>query len=115
MSPSQAARTRTRRARRSWRRAGMLGSRSSRCSPGSTIVEALRCLPSSGPGPRVLGAHLECPFISRERPGTHPLEHIREPDVELLDRLLDAGPVTEMTLAPELPGAEAVIDRLRER
>jgi N-acetylglucosamine-6-phosphate deacetylase len=84
-------------------------------SPESTIVEALRCLPSGGPGPRVLGAHLEGPFISRERPGTHPLEHIREPDVDLLDRLLDAGTVTEMTLAPELPGADAVIDRLRER
>jgi N-acetylglucosamine-6-phosphate deacetylase len=84
-------------------------------SPESAIVEALRGLPSGGPGPRVLGAHLEGPFLSRERPGTHPLEHIREPDVALLDRLLDAGPVTEMTLAPELPGADAVIDRLRER
>ena len=84
-------------------------------SPESAIVEALQSLPSRGPGPRVVGAHLEGPFISRERPGTHPLEHIREPDVALLDRLLDAGTVTEMTLAPELPGSDAVIDRLRER
>lgn len=84
-------------------------------SPESTIVEALRRLPSGGPGPRVLGAHLEGPFLSPERPGTHPLEHRRDPDVALLDRLLDAGRVTEMTLAPELPGADAVIARLRER
>lgn len=82
----------------------------------STIVEALRALPpESGRGPRVLGAHLEGPFLSPERPGTHPLEHRRDPDVALLDRLLDAGRVSEMTLAPELPGAAAVIARLRER
>jgi N-acetylglucosamine-6-phosphate deacetylase len=81
----------------------------------STIAEALRALPPDGGSPRVLGAHLEGPFLSPERPGTHPLEHRRDPEVALLDRLLDAGRVTEMTLAPELPGADAVISRLRER
>jgi N-acetylglucosamine-6-phosphate deacetylase len=81
----------------------------------ATTLEALQTMPTSAPGPRVLGAHLEGPFLSRERPGTHPLGHLRDPDVELLDRLLDAGPVTQMTLAPELPGADALIERLRER
>ena len=81
----------------------------------ATTVEAMQALPSGGPGPRVLGAHLEGPFLSPERPGTHPPEHLRAPDLALLDRLLDAGPVTEMTLAPELPGADALIRRLRER
>jgi N-acetylglucosamine-6-phosphate deacetylase len=84
-------------------------------SPESTIVEALRRMPREGRGPRVLGAQLEGPFLSPERPGTHPREHLREPDVALLDRLLAGGRVTEMTLAPELPGADAVIERLRER
>jgi N-acetylglucosamine-6-phosphate deacetylase len=81
----------------------------------AATVEAMRVLPADGEGPRVLGAHLEGPFLSPDRPGTHPLEHLRAPDVALLDRLLDAGPVTEMTLAPELPGADALIARLRER
>jgi N-acetylglucosamine-6-phosphate deacetylase len=81
----------------------------------AAIVEALRAVPAGPAGPRVLGAHLEGPFLSPERPGTHPLAHLREPDVALLDRLLDAGGVTEMTLAPELPGADALIARLRER
>jgi N-acetylglucosamine-6-phosphate deacetylase len=72
-------------------------------------------MPSVGVGPRVLGAHLEGPFLSPERPGMHPVEHLRAPDVALLDRLLDAGRVTEMTLAPELPGADALIRRLRDR
>ena len=78
-------------------------------------VEALRAMPTTEPGPRVLGAHVEGPFLSPDRPGTHPLEHLKAPDVALLDRLLDAGPVTQMTLAPELPGADALVERLRER
>jgi N-acetylglucosamine-6-phosphate deacetylase len=81
----------------------------------ASVVEALRALPSRGVGPRVLGAHLEGPFLSPERPGMHPVEHLRAPDLALLDRLLDAGSVTEMTLAPELPGADLLIGRLRDR
>ncbi|HEY2372873.1 MAG TPA: N-acetylglucosamine-6-phosphate deacetylase [Gaiellaceae bacterium] len=84
-------------------------------APEETVIDALGEVPRDGLGPRVLGVHLEGPFISLERPGTHPLAHRSEPDLVLLDRLLDAGPVTEMTLAPELPGAEALIGRLRER
>jgi N-acetylglucosamine-6-phosphate deacetylase len=80
-----------------------------------TTVEAVRAMPTGGSGPRILGAHLEGPFLSPDRPGTHPLSHLRAPDVELLDRLLDAGVVTQMTLAPELPGADALVERLRER
>ena len=81
----------------------------------AVTVEALRTMPLSEPGPRILGAHVEGPFLSPDRPGTHPLEHLRAPDVALLERLLDAGPVTQMTLAPELPGADALVGRLRER
>jgi N-acetylglucosamine-6-phosphate deacetylase len=80
-----------------------------------TLVDALRAVPPESAGPRILGAHLEGPFLSPERLGTHPHEHRRDPDLELLDRLLDVGRVTEMTIAPELPGAGALIQRLRER
>ena len=79
----------------------------------STIVDALRALPEHG-APRILGAHLEGPFLSPERLGTHPQAHRRDPDLELLERLLEPGGVTEMTVAPELPGADAVIRRLLE-
>lgn len=81
----------------------------------ATVVDALHAMPAEAYGPRILGAHLEGPFLSPERPGTHPLEHLRVPDVALLDHLLDAGNVTQMTLAPELRGADALIRRLRER
>jgi N-acetylglucosamine-6-phosphate deacetylase len=80
----------------------------------STIVDALHALPVNGARPRILGAHLEGPFLSPERPGAHPPAHRRDPDLELLERLLAPGGVTEMTIAPELPGAGAVIRRLLE-
>ena len=73
----------------------------------STLLEALRGMPENGGRPRIIGAHVEGPFLSEERLGTHPREHRRDPDLALLDRLLDTGRVTEFTLAPELPGAGA--------
>jgi N-acetylglucosamine-6-phosphate deacetylase len=84
-------------------------------APESAIVESVRAMPSNGSFPRVIGAHIEGPFLSPDRLGTHPREHRRDPDLALLDRLLDAGRVTEYTLAPELPGADELIVRLLER
>src|SRR5262245_39106297 len=84
-------------------------------SPEDDLVEALRGLPVDGRGPRVLGAHLEGPFISPRRLGTHPPSARRDPDLALLDRLLAAGPVVLVTLAPELPGALEVVGELGAR
>jgi N-acetylmuramic acid 6-phosphate etherase/N-acetylglucosamine-6-phosphate deacetylase len=61
-------------------------------------------------GARIVGVHLEGPFLSPERPGVHPPEHLRAPDPALLERLLDAGPVRTVTLASELPGALELIE-----
>jgi N-acetylglucosamine-6-phosphate deacetylase len=60
-----------------------------------------------------LGVHLEGPFLSRA--GAHPPDYLRAPDLELLRRFLDAGNVTTVTLAPELPGAFELIDELAPR
>jgi len=67
------------------------------------------------PRPRIIGAHLEGPFISPSRPGAHDPAAIRAPDLADLDALLAAGPVSQVTLAPELPGAAALIDALVAR
>jgi N-acetylglucosamine-6-phosphate deacetylase len=53
----------------------------------------------------VLGVHLEGPFISVDKKGAHPPEHIASPDTGVLGELLDLGPVRILTLAPELEGA----------
>lgn len=66
-------------------------------------------------GARILGVHLEGPFLAPERMGTHPVEHRREPDLPLLERLVRAGPVSRVTLAPELDGALALVDWLHEQ
>ena len=84
-------------------------------SPEEQLVAALAEVPLNGASPRVLGAHLEGPFISAERLGTHPAEARRDPDPVLLARLLDAGPVSHVTLAPELPGAHELVELLCER
>ena len=85
----------------------------------ATLVAALGTVGAvrerAGPGPRILGAHVEGPFLAPNRTGTHPVEHRRDPDPALLGRLLDAGPVGYWTLAPELPGADTLVDRLLER
>jgi N-acetylglucosamine-6-phosphate deacetylase len=64
---------------------------------------------------RILGIHLEGPFLSPKRRGTHPLERLSQPDSELLERLLAAGPVTMVTIAPELGGAIPMIAALHRR
>lgn len=61
---------------------------------------------------RALGAHLEGPFLSPRKSGTHPVELLRAPDERLLLELLAAGPLSMVTLAPELPGALALVDLL---
>jgi len=76
------------------------------------LTAALGAIPVRGRGARVLGAHLEGPFISAHRLGTHPRDRRRDPDPILLELLLAAGPVRLVTLAPELPGALELVDIL---
>jgi N-acetylglucosamine-6-phosphate deacetylase len=84
-------------------------------SPEGQILAAMREVPVGLARPRILGMHLEGPFLSPNRLGTHEASSRRDPDAALLERLLDAGPVRLMTLAPELPGALELIDRLLVR
>ncbi len=84
-------------------------------APEEQLLAALREVPAESDGPRILGAHLEGPFLSALRLGIHPASARRNPDPELLERLLDAGPVRLVTLAPELPGASSVIELLVRR
>jgi N-acetylglucosamine-6-phosphate deacetylase len=82
-------------------------------APEEQIISALAEVPNGSTSPRILGVHLEGPFIAPSRLGTHPALARRDPDPELLERLLRAGPVRMVTLAPELAGADALIDILR--
>jgi N-acetylglucosamine-6-phosphate deacetylase len=72
----------------------------------SGIAKHMAAAPAEGQA-RIIGIHLEGPFISHLRRGVHPPEHLLAPDIGLFDRLYDAaeGHVRLMTLAPELPRA----------
>ena len=67
-------------------------------------------------GAALLGLHLEGPFIAPLRRGAHRLEDLARPDPAALDFLLDdpdfARILRLITLAPELPGGLAAIQRL---
>lgn len=78
----------------------------------STIGQAIAL---GGPA-RILGAHLEGPFLAPARAGAHAVEHLREPSLDLLASFLLQGcPVTTVTLAPEVDGADGLIEALAER
>lgn len=75
------------------------------------LIEEVRKNPEPGEA-LILGIHLEGPFISKKKKGVHPEEFIKDPDLEHLNKLLAAGEVKEVTLAPELPGAIELIKYL---
>jgi N-acetylglucosamine-6-phosphate deacetylase len=79
------------------------------------LAAAAAAMFEPGDVPRILGVHLEGPFLSREWPGAHDPAHLLDPDPALADRLCDAGPVTMMTLAPELAGGLELVERLTRR
>jgi N-acetylglucosamine-6-phosphate deacetylase len=79
------------------------------------LLAAIAEVPADATHPRILGVHLEGPFLSPRRLGVHPAAFRRDPDLALAGRLLDAGHVTYMTLAPELPGALELVEFLHAR
>lgn len=81
----------------------------------ATLTEELSRLASAVRNdPLLLGIHLEGPFLAPARRGAHASSALRLPDEQVVDRLLAAGrgAVRMVTLAPELAGADAVIERL---
>ena len=53
--------------------------------------------------PTILGIHLEGPFLAREYRGAHDPVFLRDPDPDLVERLLDEadGTLRQVTMAPE--------------
>ncbi|MEZ0070962.1 N-acetylglucosamine-6-phosphate deacetylase [Planotetraspora sp. GP83] len=62
---------------------------------------------------RIVGVHLEGPFLNAAKKGSHHSEYLLDPDPAALRHLIEAGDgtVRVVTLAPELPGG---MDLLRQ-
>ncbi len=69
---------------------------------------------TAGDGAELLGIHMEGPYINVDRRGAHDPAWLRLPDAAETERLLELarGRLKLITIAPELPGAEAMIRRL---
>ncbi len=88
-------------------------------APVRQLADALGCVAEYLPaqtrgGARVLGVHLEGPFISPRRRGAHNPDWIVPPEPAALDELLAAGAglVRLVTLAPEVDGGLAAVGQL---
>ncbi len=76
-------------------------------------IEAVRRVPGEGEA-RVLGVHLEGPWISPKRLGAQP-PYARPPEPEEAEALLSQAVVRVVTLAPEVEGALGFVRFLRDR
>jgi N-acetylglucosamine-6-phosphate deacetylase len=84
-------------------------------SPRGTVEAAVDARRRAVQGPTLgavpIGLHVEGPFISPARAGAHDPAHLRPPDDDEI-ATWEPDDVRMVTLAPELPGAIAAIDRL---
>ena len=81
-----------------------------------TYDEQLAALAPLVAAGELAGVHLEGPFLSPEQPGAHDPALLAQPRADAIERLIDAGEgsIRMVTLAPELPGGLAAIERLVE-
>jgi N-acetylglucosamine-6-phosphate deacetylase len=105
---------------------GHIGALGAALDRASGSVAALDRAPGSSAAPasaqasgvtrsRIPGIHVEGPFVAAARRGAIPENLIRAPSTEYLDHMrgLSRGTIRILTIAPELDGSRALIDRLR--
>jgi N-acetylglucosamine-6-phosphate deacetylase len=80
-------------------------------------VGAVARVIGSESGARILGIHLEGPYLSPLRPGAQAVPFMRAPAIEEIDTLQEiaGGRIRLVTLAPEIDGALDLIAGLRQR
>ena len=68
-------------------------------------------------GARVLGVHLEGPFIAEKHKGAQPLEYVKAPDIQAFDgyNAASGNAIRIVTLAPEAEGAMDFVAHLTKQ
>jgi N-acetylglucosamine-6-phosphate deacetylase len=88
-------------------------------SPLTTITRAQETLiagpPSDQAGAYPLGLHVEGPFLNPAKKGAHNPAYLRQPALADIRDWSAEGGIRLVTLAPELPGALALVDTLTKR
>jgi N-acetylglucosamine-6-phosphate deacetylase len=88
-------------------------------APLAEILDTLEALERYRSGPqkfgRALGAHIEGPYLAMAKRGCHLPEFVRNPEEHEWRQIMERGPIASMTLAPELPGARALVEELLRR
>ena len=90
----------------------MITARLGRMADFVTAVEAAGGAARSSSSARILGAHIEGPFLDPRKRGAHDAELMVDPTDANVDALLACGLPALVTLAPERLGALAAIRRL---
>lgn len=76
------------------------------------VRAAAECITQPMAGARLLGVHVEGPFISDRFPGAQNPRHICGPDPDFLAALCEPRVVKLMTVAPEIPDGLALVREL---
>src|SRR5713101_4023108 len=88
-------------------------------APLNEILDALEAIERYRNGSqrfgRALGAHIEGPYLAMTKRGCHLPEFVHNPEKREWKQILERGPIASMTLAPELPGARALVEHLHGR
>lgn len=87
--------------------------------PAEELKEIFKSIQSVATGreyARILGIHMEGPFIAPEKKGAQKASHIQKPDIPLFRDLNDAcgGNIRLVTIAPEQPGSMEFIRELHD-
>ena len=83
-------------------------------APTDVLLERTALLAGLADAGEIVGIHLEGPFLSADRCGAQNPADMQAGDPALVTRLADAagGHLVTMTVAPEVPGADGVIEAL---
>ena len=83
--------------------------------PEEDLAELCRCAErykAKGEGATCLGVHLEGPFFNGAMAGAQNPAYLKLPDASFVERLNAISPISKVSLAPELDGAEDCIRAL---
>lgn len=78
------------------------------------MIEATKAVIGKEEGAKILGIHLEGPYLNPEKKGMQDPNHLRLPDLVEIKKIVELadGLIKMVTIAPELPGADEVIQYL---